>query len=306
MPSSSDHTAEAREARRGLLAALTALLFWGFFPIFLRLLRAVTPLEIMAHRIVWCCVVAMVWLWAHGDLRAMAVAIGTKALRRRLLASALLVSVNWLAFVWAVDQSRVLEASLGYFINPLVNVVLGVVLLRERLSRRQWTAVAIAAAGVVWLTVTAGAFPWIALVLATTFAIYGFIRKVVVVDAVVGLAVETLMLTPIALGYIAYLALHGSAGFGTSRSLSTLLVLTGPLTAIPLALFSFCARRIPLSTLGLILYIGPTLQFAVGVFVFDEPLHLSRLAGFCLIWTALALFVSDNVTSAGRASAEPT
>jgi chloramphenicol-sensitive protein RarD len=295
MQSSSDSTIEAREARRGFLAALAAFSLWGAFPLFLRLLRAATPLEIMAHRVAWCCAIVLLWLWAHGDLRAVAHALGTQRVRRRLLGSAALVSVNWLAFVWAVGEGRVLEASLGYFINPLVNVVLGVVLLSEKLSRRQWTAVAIAASGVVWLTLAAGAFPWIALVLALSFASYGLIRKLVVVDAVVGLAVETLMLTPLAVGYLAYLALEGRSAFGTSTGLSALLALSGPVTAIPLALFAFAARRIPFSTLGLIQYVGPTLQFATGVFVFREPFHASRMLGFGLIWTALALYVSDNV-----------
>lgn len=307
MTSSPDTTSEAREARRGFLAALASFSFWGVFPLILRLLSAVTPLEIMAHRIAWSCIVVFVWLWARGDLRAVAKALGTPQVRRRLIASAVLVSMNWLAFVWAVDQGRVLEASLGYFINPLVNVVLGVVLLSETLSRRKWTAVAIATIGVVWLTVSSGTLPWIALVLAVTFASYGFIRKVVAVDASVGLAVETLMLTPIALGYLAYLALHGQSAFGTSASLSLLLALSGPFTAIPLALFSFGARRIPLSTLGLIQYVGPTLQFAIGVFAFGEPLRPARLLGFGLIWTALALYVSENVTrNDAPARTEPT
>ena len=287
-------------ARRGFVAAVTAFAIWGAFPLYLRLLRGVPPLEIMAHRVVWCCAFVLGWLALRGELGLLAAPLRTPSVRRRLLASALLVSVNWLTFVWAVSAGRTLEASLGYFINPLVNVLLGVVLLSERLTRRQWCAVAIAALGVAWLTLQAGKPPWIALVLALTFATYGLIRKLVAVEAVLGLAAETVLLAPLAIGYLTFVALAQRAAPGGGVLTGGLLVFSGVVTAVPLALFSVGARRIPYSTLGLIQYLGPSLQFAIGVFVFEEPMAPARLVGFCLIWLALGLYVSDVFFSARR------
>ena len=282
-----------QRARRGFGAAVAAFGLWGAFPLYLRLLRDIPPLEIMAHRVIWCCAFVLLWLAVRGELAQLAAPLKTPAVRRRLLASALLISLNWLAFVWAVTAGRTLEASLGYFINPLVNVLLGVVLLSERLTRRQWFAVALAALGVAWLTLHAGKPPWIALTLALSFGSYGLIRKLVPVEAVVGLAAETVLLTPLALGYLSFVAVGGHAALGRDALTSGLLVFSGVITAVPLALFSFGARRIPYSTLGLVQYLGPSLQFAIGVFVFEEPMLPARLMGFALIWSALALYVSD-------------
>ena len=282
-----------RRARRGLTAAVGAFAIWGAFPLYLRLLRGVDPLEIIAHRVVWCCAFVLGWLALRGELGLLAAPLRTSSVRRRLLGSALLVSVNWLTFVWAVTAGRTLEASLGYFINPLVNVLLGVVLLSERLTSRQWCAVVLAALGVAWLTLHAGKPPWIALALALSFASYGLIRKLVAVEAVVGLAAETVLLVPFALAYLIFVALGGHAALGRDALTSGLLVFSGVVTAVPLALFAFGARSIPYSTLGLVQYLGPSLQFATGVFVFEEPMVPARLAGFALIWTALGLYVSD-------------
>ncbi|MDB4990441.1 MAG: transporter [Myxococcaceae bacterium] len=288
--------APSRPDRRGLAATITAFLIWGLLPLYLRPLRAVPSLEVMSHRIVWSCVLVCVWLGVRGGLSDVYRAIAVPSTRWRLMLSATLVSVNWLGFVWAASMGRVLDASLGYFINPLVNVVLGVLLLSERLSTLRWVAVGLAAAGVVWLGVAAGSPPWIALLLAFSFGSYGLIRKVIAVEAVVGLAAETCLLLPFAVSYLVWAQLRGQAALTAGDTfLSLWLMLGGLVTAVPLALFAFGARRIPYSTVGLIQYLGPTLQFACGVFVFGESFAPRRLVGFGLIWLALALFAAEGL-----------
>jgi chloramphenicol-sensitive protein RarD len=213
-----------------------------------------------------------------------------------------LISINWITYMFGIATHRVVETSLGYFINPLVNVVLGVVLLSERLNAAQWTAVAIAAAGVAWLTWSAGTLPWISLTLAFSFGFYGFVRKLVQVDALAGFASETLVLLPIGLGYIVWCEIAGNGAVTTGGPLLTvLLALGGPLTAIPLVLFAFGARRIPYSTVGLLQYIGPTIQLIIAVLVFGEPFRGPRVIGFLLIWTALAIYAFDGVWRTRRA-----
>jgi chloramphenicol-sensitive protein RarD len=208
----------------------------------------------------------------------------------------LLISINWLTYVWGIANDRVVETSLGYFINPLVNVVLGVLVLSERLNRAQWTAVAIAAIGVSYLTWSAGHPPWIALTLAFSFGLYGLVRKVVQVDALAGFASETLVLMPIGIGYLLWCQLAGTGAFAhQSIGIDTLLILAGPLTAIPLVLFAVGARRIPYSTVGLLQYIGPTIQLILAVFVFHEPFTHERAIGFSLIWTAIAIYAIDGL-----------
>ncbi len=214
----------------------------------------------------------------------------------RLALSAALLTVNWLVYVWAVMNGHVIESSLGYFINPLVNVLLGVVVLSERLSRAQWTAVALAAAGVTYLTIQSGSPPWIALALALSFGTYGLIRKVVKVDALPGLATETLLLMPLALMYLIWCEFAGSGTLGrTGPGIAALLIGTGPLTAISLFLFAFGARLLPYSTVGVLQYIAPTLQLICGVFVFHEQFARARVLGFVLIWTALLIFAGDGL-----------
>jgi chloramphenicol-sensitive protein RarD len=298
-PAAIDPAAARVRARQGLVAAIVAFVWWGVFPLYLALLRGATPLEIIAHRVVWSCGFVLGWLAVYRQLGELWRVLRTPALCLRLGATALLVSVNWLTFVWAVGAGRVLDASLGYFINPLVNVVLGVFLLGERLSPRKWQAVALAALGVAWLTVEARALPWTALILALTFSTYGLMRKVVAVEAVVGLGAETLLLAPLAAGYLGYLTLSQRAAFGAGDlRLDALLVLSGVVTAVPLALFAFGARRIPYTTVGVVQYIGPTLQFLSGVFLFGEPFSQARLLGFGLIWLALLLYAADGWRSA--------
>ena len=277
-------------------------MLWGLFPIYLKPLAGVPALEVIAHRIVWCCLLVFAWLAVRGELGLVRAALVDSVSRRRLLASAILISINWLIYVWAVTHEHVLDASLGYFINPLVNVLLGVVVLGERLNRAQKSAVALAAAGVLYLAIVAGRPPWIALALAASFGLYGLIRKVVAVDAVPGLATETLLLAPFALALLAWNELQGVAALGHSSTLVNALLLgSGFVTAIPLVLFAFGARRIPLSTVGLVQYIGPTLQFLIGVLVFHEAFSLSRGIGFAFIWIALAVYAADGLWRSRKA-----
>jgi chloramphenicol-sensitive protein RarD len=296
--------AAPKDARRGLLAVMAAFFIWGLIPLYLRPLLGVAPVTIMSHRMVWCCVFSSAWLARRGELGSVRAALSDPPVRRRLAASAALISTNWLLYVWAVSSGHVIDASLGYFINPLVNVLLGVVLLRERLHRNQWLAVACAAAGVAWLTVQAGRLPWIALGLALSFGGYGLVRKVVRVESLPGLAAETALLTPFGLAWLVWQSVAGPGFFGGADELrSAWLVAGGVVTAVPLALFAFGARRIAYSTVGLLQYIGPSLQLAVGILVFAEPFRSDRVLGFAMIWSALAIYAADGWWRAAAARA---
>lgn len=272
-------------------------------PLYIRLLRHVPALQVTAYRLVFCCVVVLGFLRARGAQLELWSALRTPRVRSRLIASSALIATNWIVFVWAVNAGRVVEASLGYFINPLLNVVLGVIVLREQLRRLQWCAVAMAAIGVVYLTWLAGAPPWIALTLATSFAAYGLLRKTVAVDAMAGLGAETLLLAPVTIVYLAMCEWDGSGALHDG-DLSTLLLLigSGPLTALPLWLFAFGARRTALSTVGLLQFIGPTISLVIGVALFGEPFPLARAFGFACIWVGLALYAADGFLSRGRSA----
>jgi chloramphenicol-sensitive protein RarD len=289
-------------AAEGLLAAAAAFVTWGAFPLYLKPLHDVPSLQIIAHRISWACVLVVIWIGARGELGNLRKQFADPAIVARLTISAFLISVNWLGYVWGVGHGHVVEASLGYFINPLANVLLGVFFLRERLNVAQWTAVGIAAAAVVYIAVATGAPPWIALTIAASFSLYGFMRKVVHVEALQGLAVETLLLLPLALGYLIWCEATGVGAFGhASAGVDALLVGCGPITAIPLFLFAFGARRIPYSTLGLLLYIAPSLQLLAGIFLYHEPFAGARAFGFVLIWLALVIYAGDGVWRSRRA-----
>jgi chloramphenicol-sensitive protein RarD len=292
----------AANHRSGLIAAIGAFAFWGVFPLYLNLLAAVPALEILAQRIVWCCVFVIGWVAARGELGAIRVALANRGTRLRLAATGVLISVNWLTYVWAVNNGHVIDASLGYFINPLVSVALGVVVLSERLNRAQWTAVGLAAAGVLYLAIVTGRPPWISMVLAMSFGLYGLIRKVVAVDSLPALATETLLLTPLAAGYLLWLGARGAGAFGHLGVPTDLLLLgSGIATAVPLAMFAYGARRIPLSTVGLTQYLAPSMQFLLGVFFFGEPFPRARAIGFILIWCALAIYAADGLRRSRRA-----
>jgi len=282
------------DQRAGLLAGIAAYGFWGLITLYWGLLDPAAPVEVLAHRIAWSLVVVAVLLLAAGRLGALRAVDGRQA--RLLTVAAVLIAVNWGVFIAAVTSEQVVETSLGYFINPLVTVALGVVVLGERLRRAQWVAFAIAAVAVLVLTVDLGRPPYIALVLAATFALYGLTKKRADVDAVESLAFETAVLFVPA---VAYLVVLGAAGTGTFTSEgaghAALLAGAGVATALPLLAFGAAAVRLPLSTVGLLQYLAPTLQFLIGVVVYSEPMPASRLAGFALVWVALAVFTWDGL-----------
>ncbi|HEX2541953.1 MAG TPA: EamA family transporter RarD [Caldimonas sp.] len=290
----------------GAAAAAVAFSLWGFFPLYFRLMPEVPPLEVLANRIVWSLVLVAValtlrrnWSWLGGVAR-----------QPRVLAAfvftALLLSANWLTYIWAVSNGHVVDASLGYFITPLVNVLLGYSILGERPRHAQWVALAFASAGVLWLAIGAGSFPWIGLVIGLSFGAYGLLRKIAVIGALEGLTLETLLLAPAAAVAMAWWW-GGSATSFPAPDLATnaWLVGLGPATTVPLLLFAVAARRLRLTTLGLFQYLSPTIQFVLGVWLFAEPLTAARLAGFAVIWAALALYTIDSWRVASRIGAQP-
>lgn len=291
--------------RNGIVFAATAYTIWGLFPLYFKLLKDIPPSEIMIHRMIWSLVFLLVvlawrkqWSWLVKVVRQPLVLAG-------FTASAVLLSINWFLYIWAVNNDRVIDASLGYFINPLVSVVLGFMLLGERMRAGQWLAIAMAACGVAWLTWQSGHPPWIGLTLALSFGIYGLLRKIAVLGPLEGLSLENLLLFPIAIGYLAMLTIDGHNSFATgSTSTQWLLAAAGPITAIPLLLFAAGARRIPLSVLGILQYLAPTLQLLLGVLLYNEPFGGDRLLGFAAIWAALLVYSAEGLwrTWATRAS----
>lgn len=279
----------------GLLAAALSYALWGLFPLYFRQVAAVPSFEIVLHRSVWSLAFVLLLLLVQ---RRWAWLVEVAKQPRTLgifMVSALLLSSNWLIYVWAVNNGRVLEASLGYFINPLVNVALGMLFLKERLRPAQKGALALAAAGVGWLTWTAGVPPWIALSLAFSFGIYGLLRKTAPLGALEGLALETALLAPLAVPALLWLSLHGGRLASADAPTWGWLLFAGPLTAVPLLLFAHGARRVTMATLGLLQYLAPTIQFLLAVWVFHEPLRPERLAGFVLIWLALAVYSAESL-----------
>lgn len=282
------------QRRLGILYALLAYGIWGVLPLYLKALHGVPPLQVVAHRIAWSALLLVGVVTATRRLEFVAQVRQRPRILLTFLASALGLSVNWLVYIWAVGQGRVVDASLGYFINPLFSVVLAVVVLKERLRALQWAAVALAGVGVLWLTLLVGQLPWIGLTLAASFGTYGLLRKTASVDALGGLTLETLLLLPPSLIYLASVSVSGySAWASADVSLRSLLVAAGPITAVPLVSFAAGARRIPLSLVGILQYLGPTLQLALGVFVFHERMSLAKLAGFALIWLGLVVYASE-------------
>lgn len=275
----------------GIVYAALAYVAWGLFPLYFRQVAHVPALEVVAHRTVWSLVFVFAVLAVRRHWGWMRALWGQPRVLGTFAVSALLLSGNWLTYVWAVQNQHVVDASLGYFILPLVNVALGFVFLHERPRPGQWLAVAVAAAGVLWLAVQAGRVPWIALVLALSFGFYGLMRKVATLGALEGLTLETTMLAPVAVAALAIWSAQGQGALvqADAPTVGWLLV-AGPLTAVPLLLFAAGARRIPLATMGILQYISPSLQFALGVWLFNEPFQPARLVGFVLIWAALLVY----------------
>jgi chloramphenicol-sensitive protein RarD len=281
---------------KGLLPTAAAFAIWGLFPLYFHALRQVSAVQVIAHRLLWSCLFVLGWLAIRGELSTLRATLANRSVVWRLALSATLITVNWLVYVWGVMHGHVVETSLGYFMGPLVNVLLGVVFLSERLTAAQWTAVGVAAAGVTYLTIMAGRLPWIALVLAFSFATYGLIRKVVKVESLPRLATETLLLGPISALYLLWCESVGSGALGhTGAGVDALLIGTGPITAITLFLYAYGTRLLPYSTVGLVQFIAPTLQFACGVFVLHEPFARWRAVGFAFIWTALLIYAVEGL-----------
>lgn len=281
---------------KGILYALGAYLAWGFLPLFWKAVQAATPVEILSHRIVWSLVLLVGILAYQGHWRWLSMALRDRRTLFTFLLTAVLLTINWLTYIWAVNAGHVVETSLGYFINPLVNVIFGVLFLQEQMRPGQWLAVGLAAAGVLYLTLSLGSLPWIGLTLAFSFAAYGLLRKTAQLNSLEGLTFETTVLFLPALLYLLYLGITGRAVFGHTNPMTTvLLVLTGCFTALPLLLFGAGARRIPFSLVGILQYTSPTIQFLLGVYLYGEPFSVSKLIGFGLIWLALALYSGESL-----------
>lgn len=290
-----------RSPARGVLAAAAGYLVWGLFPLFWKQLAAVDAFELIAQRLVWSAVLlAPLLAWRRGWGEARTVLATHRGLTLNFFSSGLL-TINWLVYVWGVNAGHVVECSLGYFLVPLINVALGRVVLHEKLRRAQWLAIAFAAIGVALLLVRLGRLPWIALALATTFGTYGLLRKQSPLGPLAGLAVETSLLAPFALIFLLWRAHKGLGALGHAPVATQFLVMsTGIVTAVPLLLFAYGARRLRLITLGLLQYLAPTVQFALGVFVYHEVFTLERAQSFVLIWTGLAIYTADAFWSNRR------
>jgi len=292
-----------RERRLGLGYGLAAYGAWGVFPIYLKAVKTVPVVEVLCHRVVWALAVLVVVIAVRGETRAVVAALRDRRALFVLSASTVLIAINWLVYIFSVTHSRMLESSLGYYINPLVSVLFGIVLLGERLEPLMKAAVVAAAAGVAWLAIHLGQLPWISLVLAFSFGLYGLLRKIAPVGPLIGLTVETILLAPLCAGYLAWSVTHGRSGFlAGGPVIKVLLLLAGPVTAVPLLCFAAAARRLLLSTMGFLQYVSPTLQFLLAVAVYAEPFDRGRAGAFACIWAAVALFAFD---SARRRVPEP-
>jgi chloramphenicol-sensitive protein RarD len=285
-----------QENNKGLLAAVAAFSLWGLLPLYLKALDSATPIEILSHRIVWS-VVATVSLLLTGKKAGKLIhSLRDKKIILPFVLTSILISVNWITYIWAVSSDFIVESSLGYYINPLVNILLGMIFLQERLRIGQWLAVLFALSGVCYLTFFYGEFPWIALILAFSFGFYGLLRKIITMPSLEGLCLETSLLGIPALAILIYLAFQGQSDFVHQDTTGKLLLAgTGIITSLPLLLFGYAAHRIPLSTLGIVQYLAPTLQLCIGVFVFKEAFPQQQMAGFALVWFGLFIYATEGV-----------
>lgn len=294
MPTITSSEGQSREATLGGAAAGAGYLLWGLSVIFYRQLANVVPFEILAHRTLWSILLVGGLILGLRRGAHLAELLRDRRKLATLALTAMILGSNWWLFIWAVNSGRILETSLGYFINPLVSVLIGVFVLGERLSRPQIAATGLAIAGVAWFTFALGFLPWISLVLALSFAVYGYLRKITRVDALAGLLVEVLVMAPFAVCYLAYTSAHEGTSFVKEGWLTdALLIATGPMTTLPLLLFTYGAQRIRLTTLGLLQYLVPTTSFAIAVWVYGEPLGHGQIVTFGFIWLGLAVFTVD-------------
>ena len=285
--------------RAGLFYGIGAYTLWGVLPLYLHLLKDVPPAQVLSHRVLWSLLLLAAVILAMRRLAPLA-AVARGRVLLLLTASAALIAVNWFIYIWAVANAHLVEASLGYFINPLVNVALGTLLLGERLDRLQSGAIGLAAVGVVLLAVGGGGALWISLGLALSFGFYGLIRKVTAIDALGGLTVETAILAPLALAVLLHAGSTGTGTFGRSGTMDLLLILAGPVTAAPLMMFAAGAKRLRYTTMGLLQFIAPTLQFLEAVLVYREPVRPAQLATFALIWLGCGLYAWSSVAASRR------
>ena len=281
----------------GLLFGVSAYSLWGAFPLYWPLLEPANPLEIVSHRAVWTLVFCFIVLATTKALKSTLATLKQPKITARLFLTSILISINWLVYIWATNNGHVVEASLGYYINPLIIIGFGVILLKEKMRPLQWVAVSIASIGVLVLTIDYGRLPWIALALAISWGSYGLIKKQLGLGALEGLAIETLISAFFYLGYLIYIGNQGTGQFGQSWGLTLLLMSAGAITAIPLLLFNGSTNRLPFTTIGLLQYITPTLQFSVGVWVRHEDMPTARWIGFLIIWVALTTLALDLVKS---------
>ena len=286
----------------GVLSAGCAFLMWGVFPLYLKTLKAIPPLEILSHRVFWSFVMLALILTVRHQWGWITSIKKNPRITAAFIASASMLAINWVVYIWSINHDRIVDASLGYFIAPLFNVLFGV-MLGERLRLWQWISVGLAATGVAWLTISAGQLPWIGLTLAFTFGLYGLLRKTASLGALEGLTLETLVMLPLSALFLLLPESGSSHAFvnaGTNTSL--LLIAAGPVTAIPLLLFAYGARRIPLSLVGILQYIGPTIQLLLGIYLYNEAFSSTKLIGYGLIWCALGLYSIESLWQAWRHS----
>jgi chloramphenicol-sensitive protein RarD len=291
--------------KRGTWNAVGAYALWGLLPVYWKWLQHVPAPQVLCHRILWSFVFLFILILGSGQWSAFRAAFANPRVLRAYTAAGILISINWLTYIWAVNAGYIVETSLGYFINPLLSVLLGVVFFRERLRPWQWTAIVLAAAGVAYLTIAYGSLPWIALTLAVTFGFYGLVKKTAPLGSHYGLTLETGVLLLPAVIFLAYSGRTGrGAFFHAGMTTDMLLAGAGVITAVPLLMFSSAARRIPLSLIGILQYIAPTLQFLLGVMVYREPFTVTKLVGFGIVWTSLVIFGADSY-AASRTQAFP-
>lgn len=291
---------------RGVLYALSCYVAWGFLPIYWKALSALPGLEITSHRVIWSAVLAGLLLTWQRNWRWLRSITAQPRVILTVAATSILILANWLIYIYAVNSNQIVESSLGYFINPLVNVLLGTLFLRERPRIWQWAAIAVATVGVIYLTIDYGRLPWIALGLASSFAFYGLLKKTATLPVLEGLFLETAILAVPLTFYLFSLELNGQGSFGHGGwQISTLLAVGGIVTSLPLLLFSAGARRVPMTVLGILQYTAPTIQFILGIAIYHEPFSQSQLIGFCFIWVALAIFTLESTIERRRLQLAP-